>query len=112
MQLTNLGLQLRPDLTDAHTLHWHGFRNVIFFDGEPLLCQLLGNTLLMFIARAIPVLYMYHCHVEDIEHVTMGMTGIVFLLARCRMDRTSAALQNLPTTMATAPQAITASLRC
>ena len=36
MQLTNLGLQLRPDLTDAHTLHWHGFRNVIpFFDGEP-----------------------------------------------------------------------------
>jgi FtsP/CotA-like multicopper oxidase with cupredoxin domain len=22
---------------------------------------------------------MYHCHVEDIEHVTMGMTGIVFV---------------------------------
>ena len=35
-QLTNLGLALRPDLFDAHTLHWHGFRNVIpFFDGEP-----------------------------------------------------------------------------
>ena len=34
--LTNLGLALRPDLFDAHTLHWHGFRNVIpFFDGEP-----------------------------------------------------------------------------
>jgi len=36
LQVTNLGLQIRPDLTDPHTLHWHGFRNVIpFFDGEP-----------------------------------------------------------------------------
>ena len=36
VQLTNLGLQMRPDLIDAHTLHWHGFRNVIpYFDGEP-----------------------------------------------------------------------------
>ena len=36
MNLTNLGLALRPDLFDAHTIHWHGFRNVItFFDGEP-----------------------------------------------------------------------------
>ena len=36
VQLTNLGLAQRPDLTDSHTLHWHGFRNVIpFFDGEP-----------------------------------------------------------------------------
>ena len=36
IQLTNLGLALRPDLFDAHTIHWHGFRNVIpFFDGEP-----------------------------------------------------------------------------
>ena len=23
--LTNLGLIQRPDLTDAHTIHWHGF---------------------------------------------------------------------------------------
>lgn len=29
LRLTNLGLQMRPDLTDAHTLHWHGFRNAI-----------------------------------------------------------------------------------
>ena len=25
--LTNLGLIQRPDLTDSHTLHWHGFVN-------------------------------------------------------------------------------------
>ena len=36
INLTNLGLALRPDLFDAHTIHWHGFENVIpFFDGEP-----------------------------------------------------------------------------
>ena len=36
VDITNLGLAQRPDLFDAHTLHWHGFRNVIpFFDGEP-----------------------------------------------------------------------------
>ena len=23
--------------------------------------------------------YMYHCHFEDVEHVTMGMHGIVFV---------------------------------
>ena len=33
----------------------------------------------MSTARATPGTYMYHCHVEDIEHVTMGMTGIVFV---------------------------------
>ena len=33
VNLTNLGLAQRPDLFDEHTLHWHGFRNVIpFFD--------------------------------------------------------------------------------
>ena len=26
-----------------------------------------------------PGTYMYHCHFEDVEHVTMGMTGIVFV---------------------------------
>src|SRR5262249_4658246 len=26
LKLTNLGLVQRPDLTDSHTLHWHGFR--------------------------------------------------------------------------------------
>ncbi len=26
INLTNLGLSVRPDLTDSHTIHWHGFR--------------------------------------------------------------------------------------
>lgn len=82
VQLTNLGLQLRPDLTDAHTLHWHGFRNVIpFFDGEPTgsVSVPVGQLFTYVYRPHDPGTYMYHCHVEDIEHVTMGMTGIVFV---------------------------------
>jgi FtsP/CotA-like multicopper oxidase with cupredoxin domain len=82
VQLTNLGLQLRPDLTDAHTLHWHGFRNVIpFFDGEPTgsVSVPVGQLFTYVYKPHDPGTYMYHCHVEDIEHVTMGMTGIVFV---------------------------------
>ena len=82
LQLTNLGLALRPDLTDNHTLHWHGFRNVIpFFDGEPTgsVAVPVGQRFTYIYRPRDPGTYMYHCHVEDIEHVTMGMTGIVFV---------------------------------
>ncbi len=82
MQLTNLGLALRPDLTDSHTLHWHGFRNVIpYYDGEPTgsVSVPVGRFFTYVYRPRDPGTYMYHCHVEDIEHVTMGMTGIVFV---------------------------------
>lgn len=82
MQLTNLGLALRPDLFDAHTVHWHGFRNVIpFFDGEPTgsVSVPSGRTFTYVYRPRDPGTYMYHCHVEDVEHVHMGMTGLVFV---------------------------------
>jgi FtsP/CotA-like multicopper oxidase with cupredoxin domain len=82
MQITNLGLALRPDLFDAHTLHWHGFRNVIpFFDGEPTgsVAVTTGRTFQYIYRPRDAGTYMYHCHVEDVEHVHMGMTGPVFV---------------------------------
>jgi FtsP/CotA-like multicopper oxidase with cupredoxin domain len=82
LQLTNLGLQIRPDLTDSHTLHWHGFRNVIpFFDGEPTgsISVPVGRDFTYVFRPRDPGTYMYHCHVEDVEHVHMGMTGLVFV---------------------------------
>lgn len=82
VQLTNLGLALRPDLFDAHTLHWHGFRNVIpFFDGEPTgsVAVPTGRVFNYVYRPREPGTYMYHCHVEDTEHVHMGMTGMVFV---------------------------------
>ena len=82
VQLTNLGLAVRPDLFDAHTLHWHGFRNVIpFFDGEPTgsVSVPSGRNFTYVYRPRDPGTYMYHCHVEDVEHVHMGMTGLVFV---------------------------------
>ncbi len=82
VDITNLGLAQRPDLFDAHTLHWHGFRNVIpFFDGEPTgSVSVPAGTVFRYVYRPRdPGTYMYHCHVEDVEHVHMGMTGIVFV---------------------------------
>jgi len=82
LQLTNLGLAMRPDLIDAHTLHWYGFRKVIpFFDGEPSTSASVPiEREFVYVYRPHePGTYMYHCHVEDVEHVHMGMTGMVFV---------------------------------
>jgi FtsP/CotA-like multicopper oxidase with cupredoxin domain len=82
VQLTNVGLAQRPDLFDEHTVHWHGFKNVIpFFDGEPTgsISIPQGQTFTYVYKSHDPGTYMYHCHVEDTEHVHMGMTGLVFV---------------------------------
>lgn len=90
VKLMNLGLALRPDLFDAHTVHWHGFRNVIpFYDGEPSgsVSVPSGRDFTYVYRPHEPGTYMYHCHVEDVEHVHMGMTGLVFV--RPAQDGTS-----------------------
>ena len=82
LKLTNLGLAMRPDLVDSHTVHWHGFRDAIpFFDGEPhgSVSVPIGKNLTYVYRPHDPGTYMYHCHVEDVEHVHMGMAGIVFV---------------------------------
>lgn len=82
LKLTNLGLAMRPDLIDAHTLHFHGLRNVIpYFDGEPMssISVPIGSNLIYVYRAFQPGTYMYHCHVEDVEHVEMGMIGPVFV---------------------------------
>jgi FtsP/CotA-like multicopper oxidase with cupredoxin domain len=90
--LTNLGLQQRPDLTDSHTIHWHGFRNALpAFDGVPEMSVAapVGRDLPYYYHPTDPGTYMYHCHFEDVEHVQMGMTGIVFV--RPTQNKTGAA---------------------
>ncbi|MDO8363829.1 MAG: multicopper oxidase domain-containing protein [Actinomycetota bacterium] len=82
VDIENLGLAVRPDLFDEHSLHWHGFRNVIpFFDGEPTgSVAVPPGTVFRYVYRPREEgTYMYHCHVEDVEHVHMGMNGLVFV---------------------------------
>jgi FtsP/CotA-like multicopper oxidase with cupredoxin domain len=80
--LTNLGLKVRPDLVDSHTIHWHGFRTPLaVFDGVPEVSIAVPELrkFTYFYRPHDPGTYMYHCHFEDVEHVQMGMTGIVFV---------------------------------
>ncbi|RME43777.1 MAG: hypothetical protein D6791_14640 [Chloroflexi bacterium] len=82
LTVTNLGLVHRPDLDDAHTLHWHGFRNPIsLFDGVPEVSVSVppGRDFPYFFRPHDAGTYMYHCHFEDVEHVQMGMNGIVYV---------------------------------
>ncbi len=82
LKLSNLGLQIRPDLIDAHTLHFHGFRNAIpIFDGEPhsSVGVPIARDLMYFYRPHDPGTYLYHCHFEETEHVHMGMIGTVFV---------------------------------
>ena len=82
LTLYNLGWQVRPDIPDGHTVHFHGFKNAIpWFDGVPEMSggAPQGKTFHYFYQPIDPGTYMYHCHWEDVEHVQMGMTGVVFV---------------------------------
>ena len=108
---------MRPDLFDGHTLHWHGFVNAIpLFDGVPELSLAvpIGRDLSYFYRPHDAGTYMYHCHFEDVEHVQMGMTGMVFVRPKQNGTRVGTVsvgrpARPTPTTTATAARATTAS---
>ena len=78
LTLTNAGFRERPDLVDAHTVHYHGFPNAgSVFDGEPMASFgiNIGSSLTYYYKNVEPGTYMWHCHVEASEHMQMGMLG-------------------------------------
>ena len=84
LTMTNLGFEFRPDLDDAHTIHWHGFRNPnAIFDGVPEVSISVPpeRDFPYFYVTRVEGTYMYHCHFEDTEHVQMGMDGIAYIRA-------------------------------
>ncbi len=82
LTLTNDGFRERPDLVDAHTVHYHGFPNASSgFDGEPMASFgiNIGSSLTYYYKNVEPGTYIYHCHVEAAEHMQMGMLGQLFI---------------------------------
>lgn len=93
LTLSNVGMVLRPDLFDPHTVHFHGYPNAAsVFDGEPMASfgirmmqeltyfyQPYGPTYVPATSECVDPgsagTYMYHCHVEATEHMEMGMLG-------------------------------------
>ena len=83
LNLTNVGMMMRPDLFDAHTIHYHGYPNAApVFDGVPTesIAIKMGATLTYFYNAAYPGTFIWHCHVEATEHMQMGMMGNLWVL--------------------------------
>ena len=82
LSLSNVGMLMRPDLFDPHTVHWHGFPQAAsIFDGVPdvSISINMGGTLTYFYNVVEPGTYIYHCHVEATEHMEMGMLGTIYV---------------------------------
>lgn len=82
LTLTNVGMVLRPDLFDPHSVHFHGFPNAAaIFDGLPEASIVInmGGSLTYFYNIVEPGTFIYHCHVEATEHMEMGMLGQLFV---------------------------------
>ena len=78
LTLTNVGMAMRPDLFDPHTIHWHGFPQAsAIFDGVPdaSISVNMAASLTYYYNAKDAGTYMYHCHVEAAEHMQMGMLG-------------------------------------
>ncbi len=85
LTLTNVGMALRPDLFDPHTIHWHGFPNAApIFDGLPdaSISIAMAASLTYYYNAKDAGTYMYHCHVEAAEHMQMGMLGNLYVRPR------------------------------
>ena len=82
LSLTNVGMMMRPDLFDQHSVHFHGFPQAAsVYDGEPMASQVVaqGSTFTYYYNLVVPGTFMYHCHVEAAEHMQMGMLGQLYV---------------------------------
>jgi FtsP/CotA-like multicopper oxidase with cupredoxin domain len=82
LTLTNVGMMMRPDLFDPHTVHYHGFpQAAAIFDGVPdaSVSVKMGSSFTYYYKINDPGTYMYHCHVEATEHMQMGMLGNLYV---------------------------------
>ena len=84
LSMSNVGMMMRPDLFDPHSVHWHGYPNAApIFDGlpEPSPTAVMGSTFTYYYKAHTPGTYFYHCHVEAAEHMQMGMIGNLYVRA-------------------------------
>jgi FtsP/CotA-like multicopper oxidase with cupredoxin domain len=85
LTLSNVGMIMRPDLFEQHTVHFHGYPNASsFFDGVPdasVAINIAGSFTYYYTAPD-PGTYFWHCHIAPPEHLQMGMVGQLFVRPR------------------------------
>jgi FtsP/CotA-like multicopper oxidase with cupredoxin domain len=92
LTLTNVGMIMRPDLFEQHTVHFHGYPNAsAFFDGVPdaSVAINIGGSFTYYYLAPDAGTYFWHCHITPPEHLQMGMVGQLYV--RPRQDRVPAA---------------------
>jgi len=85
LTLTNVGMIMRPDLFEQHTVHYHGYPNAsAFYDGVPdaSVAINIGGSFTYYYLAPDAGTYMWHCHVTPPEHIQMGMVGQVYVRPR------------------------------
>ena len=89
LTLTNVGMIMRPDLFEQHTVHFHGYPNASsFYDGVPdaSIAINIGGSFTYYYLAPDAGTYFWHCHITPPEHLQMGMVGQMFV--RPRQNRT------------------------
>jgi len=90
LTLTNVGMIMRPDLFEQHTVHFHGYPNASsFYDGVPdaSVAINIGASFTYYYLAPDAGTYFWHCHITPPEHLQMGMVGQLYV--RPRQDRVS-----------------------
>jgi len=86
--LTNVGMIMRPDLFEQHTVHFHGYPNASsFYDGVPdaSVAINIGGSFTYYYLAPDAGTYFWHCHITPPEHLQMGMVAQLYV--RPRQDR-------------------------
>ena len=85
LTLTNVGMIMRPDLFEQHTIHFHGYPNASsFFDGVPDASAAIniGGSFTYYYLAPDAGTYFWHCHISPPEHLQMGMVGQLYVRPR------------------------------
>jgi FtsP/CotA-like multicopper oxidase with cupredoxin domain len=85
LTLTNVGMIMRPDLFEQHTVHFHGYPNAsAFYDGVPdaSVAINIGASFTYYYLAPDAGTYFWHCHISPPEHLQMGMVGQLYVRPR------------------------------
>jgi Multicopper oxidase len=85
LTLTNVGMIMRPDLFEQHTVHFHGYPNASsFYDGVPdaSIAVNIGASFSYYYLAPDAGTYFWHCHISPPEHLQMGMVGQLYVRPR------------------------------
>ncbi len=85
LTLSNVGMIMRPDLFEQHTIHFHGYPNASsFYDGVPdaSVAINIGGSFTYYYLAPDAGTYFWHCHITPPEHLQMGMVGQIYVRPR------------------------------